>query len=75
MNRVSTIERAFQLARSGECDSIESVQHQLEREDYTQVTLHLGGSLIRKQLRQAFARAKAEAAVVEATTEPADAQP
>jgi hypothetical protein len=54
MNDVSAIERAFQLARTGEYRTIELIKKQLSREGYMQVELHLGGSLIKRQLREAM---------------------
>jgi hypothetical protein len=44
------IERAFQLARSGECNAIGDISLRLRREGYTQVDAHLGGKLIKAQL-------------------------
>jgi hypothetical protein len=54
MNDVSAIERAFQLARTGEYPTIELIKKQLSREGYAQVELHLGGLLIKRQLREAM---------------------
>ena len=50
-----TVERAFELARSGECASMADIRSQLRRERREQVDLHLSGRLIRKQLRCALA--------------------
>ena len=44
------IERAFQLARSGECHAIGDINLRLRREGYTQVDAHLGGKSIKAQL-------------------------
>ncbi len=54
MSTISTVERAFQLAGSGECHSIMDIKRRLVLEGYVQVELHLGGALIKKQLRQAM---------------------
>lgn len=45
----SVIERAFQLA--GSCATIEEVRRLLREEGYAQVDAHLGGRMIRSQLR------------------------
>lgn len=50
-----TVERAFELARSGECASMADIRCRLRRERREQVDLHLAGRLIREQLRQALA--------------------
>ena len=46
-----TVERAFELASSGEFRNIAEVQKQLEREGYSSTADHLSGSSIRRQLR------------------------
>lgn len=48
---ISTIERAFQLARAGVCHSIEDIRAQLNAERYDRVYEHLSGSTIQRQLR------------------------
>ena len=45
-----TIARAFQLAREGQCQSIEDIRRQLHRENYQSIRVHLSGALIKKQL-------------------------
>ncbi len=54
MSHLSTVERAFEIARSGECRTIEAIKRVLNQESYAQVELHLGGALIKKQSRQAM---------------------
>ena len=44
------IERAFELAESGEYRGIEAIRRQLLNEDYDQVDLHLAGAFTRRQL-------------------------
>lgn len=56
--RLSTVERAFELARSGNCRSIEEIVRRLKQEQMDQVDAHLGGSSIRKDLRQACAESR-----------------
>lgn len=47
----STLERAFQLARSGECASIAEIRVRLKKERHDQVEAHLQGPSINRQLR------------------------
>lgn len=47
----STLERAFDLARSGECASVADIRLRLKREGHDQVEAHLRGPAISKQLR------------------------
>jgi hypothetical protein len=54
-NGIGTVERAFQLARSGECQTIDDIRRQLAREQCTNVDAHLAGSSIRRQLVQEIA--------------------
>ena len=51
MQHVHIIERAFQLAQSGECPSMEDLHARLKKEHYSQVDEHLGGKAIKQQLR------------------------
>ena len=57
--RLATIERAFELARSGSCRTIEEIVRRLRQEQMDQVDAHLGGHSIRKELRQACAESRA----------------
>ena len=50
MNEIGTVERAFQLARSGQCRNVDDIRQQLRREHGSQIDEHLAGSSIRKQL-------------------------
>ena len=50
MRDVGTVERAFELAKSGTCHDIADIRRQLEKEGYSGVPQHLSGLLIRKQL-------------------------
>lgn len=47
----SILERAFELAKSGNCQTIGDITGHLKRENYTAVEHHLAGQAIRKQLR------------------------
>jgi len=50
MPAYSTVERAFQLARSGECQSIDSLRAMLSREGYSKAVEQTSFPLVRKQL-------------------------
>jgi hypothetical protein len=52
---VSTIERAFQLARAGACRSVADIRQQLTNERYDNVHSHLIGARVQQQLRDALA--------------------
>lgn len=47
----SILERAFELAKSGTCQTIGDIAGHLKRENHTAVEHHLAGQAIRKQLR------------------------
>lgn len=51
-HRPGAVQRAFQLAESGNCSGIEDIHRRLEIEQYADVFEHLSGPLIRQQLRQ-----------------------
>ncbi len=48
---LSTLERAFELARSGECSSTADIRARLKQERFDSVEAHLQGSSINRQLR------------------------
>ncbi len=49
---LSTLERAFELARSGECASPAEIRLRLKRERFDSVEAHLQGPSITRQLRR-----------------------
>ena len=56
---VPVVERAFQLAASGQCRHLRDVEEALSREGYLEVEEHLlDCPLLRRQLREAIQRAK-----------------
>lgn len=57
---LSTLERAFQLARSGHCRSVDDVRQALRREGYDAVHEHLNGTVINRQLTDLIAEARAD---------------
>lgn len=48
--QLSTIERAYQLARSGTCRSVEDIRRKLSAERYDSVQAHLSGASIKRDL-------------------------
>lgn len=53
--RTGTVERAFELARSGRCATIGEIEKALAAEQYEDASAHLGGPLLRSQLRAEMA--------------------
>jgi len=53
----ATIERAFQLARSGECRTLDEIKRRLRRERFDSVDFHLAGKLTKAQLTALMAAA------------------
>lgn len=49
---MTTIERAFALARSGECANLDEIRRILKRERFDQVEAHLSGAAIGRQLKE-----------------------
>ncbi|HEY6916921.1 MAG TPA: hypothetical protein VI381_04700 [Allosphingosinicella sp.] len=47
----TTLERAFELARSGECAAVADIRARLKQERHDQVEAHLAGPSINRQLR------------------------
>jgi hypothetical protein len=48
----TTLERAFELARSGECATVADIRVRLKRERFEAVEAHLQGQSIQRQLRR-----------------------
>ena len=46
-----TIERAFELARSGTCADVADIRRALKKERYPQIEEHLRGQAVCRQLR------------------------
>ena len=53
-SRPTTVERAFELARSGRCPGLPAIAATLKRERHDSVEAHLAGPSIRKDLRRAW---------------------
>ncbi|MBB4839852.1 hypothetical protein HNP52_002944 [Sphingomonas kyeonggiensis] len=56
----SIIERALELAATGEYARIDHIERKLNAEGYTNVASHLDGPTIRRQLRQVASEARGE---------------
>ena len=54
------LERAFELAKTGECVSIDDIRRRLKSERYSQVDAHLAGSTVRRQLLDLCKEARGE---------------
>ena len=52
MTTPTTLERAFELARSGSCASVQDIRRRLKSEGFDQVAAHLAGPSLGKQLRR-----------------------
>jgi hypothetical protein len=60
--RLSTLERAFEMARSGEFDSAKEIARSLVQEGFDQVAPHLSGPSIKKALSVLCIEARGRAA-------------
>ena len=59
--RPTTVERAFELARSGQCDNLPAIAAALKGERHESVDAHLAGPSIRKDLKRTWEAAGDEA--------------
>lgn len=59
MSQVGTVERAFELARSGTCTNVSEIRAALEKEGFPDIVGHLGGLGTRRQLSAAIKAASA----------------
>ncbi|MDQ4088477.1 MAG: hypothetical protein M3177_10795 [Pseudomonadota bacterium] len=59
MTNPTTLERAFALARSGACASVNDIRLRLKQERFDQVDAHLAGPSLARQLRELCAGARA----------------
>jgi hypothetical protein len=50
MRAENTVARAFELARSGRCQSISEIHQQLKAEGYDKVAEHFSSGALKKQL-------------------------
>jgi hypothetical protein len=56
------IERAYQLARTGDFAKLEHIERKLTREGYTAVADHLSGRMLRRELNDMMRAARREKA-------------
>ena len=56
--RPGVIERAFELAHSGQFSTVKDIERQLSRENYLSVRQHLIGRMTRERLRKACLASK-----------------
>jgi len=49
--RPATIERAYELAKSGDCATVEDIRLKLVQEGYTSVVHHLSAPLLKRSLK------------------------
>ena len=52
MDRPPTVERAYQLAESGECANIDEIETRLQAEGYVSVWQHLSAPSLSRDLRR-----------------------
>ena len=58
MTQQTTIERAFTLARSGSCASVNDIRQRLRAERFDQVDAYLAGPSLSRQLRDLCQQAR-----------------
>jgi hypothetical protein len=57
-DRPELIERAYQLAKSGDCESLDEVKARLRKEGYSGVEQHLSAPMLSRTLRAMCAAAR-----------------
>jgi hypothetical protein len=57
-NRLTTLERAYELAASGECGSVSEIKQRLTAEHYTDVQGQLYGASVTSALRKLCEKAR-----------------
>ncbi len=62
MYPTNLIERAYQLARTGDFAKVEHIERKLTREGYTAVADHLSGRMLRRELNDMMRAARREKA-------------
>ena len=51
MDRPDTVERAYQLAKSGHCANVDDIKARLQKEGYSSVLQHLSAPTLTRTLR------------------------
>jgi hypothetical protein len=57
MDRPATVERAYQLAESGDCATVDDIKSRLQAEGYSSVGQHLSAPTLTRALRRLCAAA------------------
>jgi len=57
---LNILERAFELAKTGDCASIDDIRRRLKAEQYSHVDAHLAGATVRRQLLGLVKEARGE---------------
>ncbi|HMI96211.1 MAG TPA: hypothetical protein VK479_06825 [Micropepsaceae bacterium] len=57
MDRPATVERAYQLAESGDCATVDDIKSRLQQEGYSSVGQHLAAPTLTRALRRLCAAA------------------
>jgi hypothetical protein len=58
MEQPSIVERAFALAKSGECEGVGDIRRRLKEEQFGSVEAHLAGRSIKRQLVELCSKAR-----------------
>jgi hypothetical protein len=61
LNQQTTLERAFELAKSGDCLTISEIRSKLKKEQRDSVDAHLAGPALQRQLRTLLAHKRVSA--------------
>jgi hypothetical protein len=61
-HRPEVIERAYQLAKSGGCESLDEIKARLQKEGYSSVEQHLSAPVLSRTLRAMCAAARSDPA-------------
>jgi hypothetical protein len=72
MSKLRVLERAFELARSGECAGVQDIKARLKAEHFTGIDDQLYGPSLVRQLKQLCDAARRENARLEETDRDAD---
>lgn len=72
MSKLRVLERAFELARSGECAGVQDIKAKLKAEHFTGIDDQLYGPSLVRQLKQLCDAARRENADLEGTDRAAD---
>jgi hypothetical protein len=60
MDEPSILERAFALAKSGECEGMKDIRRRLKEEQFGSIEAHFAGRSIKRQLLELCEKARGE---------------